>query len=175
MTFFDQYTYKQKNYALLVLVILLIAASYKRVFKITLETLAYKTELEQKIIQAKNASFDLKIVQSEIHYLNKLLGKEDVTIEKVQQGFLNFQDEHSSRIIVYQVDEVLNYQHPDFAINTHRIILKGGFINTLKFIYELEREFDLAKLINVSFDYRKNNSEETESLYTTLLLQNYQR
>lgn len=175
MTFFDQYSYKQKNYALLVLVILLVAASYKRVFKITFESIAYKKELEQKIVQAKSAAVDLKIVQSEINYLNKLLGKEDVTIEKVQQGFLNFQTLNSSRLIVYQVDEVLSYQHPDFTINTHRIVLKGGFIHVLKFIYQLEKEFDLAKLINVSFEFKKYNSEESEALYTTLLLQNYQR
>lgn len=175
MTFFDQYSYKQKNYALMILTVLLVAASYKRAFKTTLETKAYRTELEGKIAYSKNAINEIKIKQLEIAQLNKLLGKENITIEKVQQGFLNFLQRKSTGIIVYQVDEVLNYQHPDFSINTHRITLKGGFLNTLKFIYELEHHFDLAKLINVSFEYKKYNSEENEQLYTTLLMQNYER
>jgi hypothetical protein len=175
MTFFDQYTYKQKNYALMILSVLLIAASYKRAFKTTIETSNYKTELTDKIAYSKHAIQEIRTTQAEIAHLNKLLGKENITIEKVQQGFLNFLQRNSSGIIVYEVDEVLTYQHPDFKINTHRVILKGGFINTLRFINELELNFDLAKLINVSFEYKKYNSEENEELYTTLLLQNYER
>lgn len=175
MTFFEQYSYKQKNYALMILAVLLVAVSYKRAFKQTVETVAYKHELEAKIAQAKNAKYEIGFTKKQISHLNKLLGKENITVEKVQQGFLNFLERKSAGIIVYQVDEVLNFKHPDFSINTHKIILKGNFINTLKFIYQLEHNFDLAKLIEVSFEYKKYNAEESEQLYTTLLLQNYQK
>jgi cellobiose phosphorylase len=175
MTFFEQYSYKQKNYALLLIAVLLVAVSYKRAFKITLETLGYKQELTQKIADAHHAVSSIRTTQRDIAYLNKLLGKENSTIEKVQQGFLDFLEKNSSNVIVYQVDEVLNYKHPDFSVNTHRIILKGGFLPTLRFLYTLEKHFDLAKLVNVSFEFKKYNSEEKEQLYTTLLLQNYER
>ena len=175
MTFFDQYSYKQKNYALVIVSVLLIAASYKRAFKTTIETRAYRKELVDKIETSKHAIVDIRKTQREIAYLNKLLGKEDITIEKVQQGFLNFVQTNSTSISVHQVDEVLTFQHPDFSINTHRIVLKGNFIPTLKFIYELETKFDLAKLVNVNFEFKKYSSEEKEQLYTTLLMQNYER
>lgn len=175
MTFFDSYSYKQKNYALLLVSVLLLAASYKRAFKTTLETLKYQTELENKIAQSTTAVSEIRATQREISQLNKLLGKENVTIEKVQQGFLNFVQQRSHGIIVYQVDEVLTYKHPDFTIHTHRVVLKGGFIPTLQFIYELENRFDLAKLMNATFEYKKYSSNEKEELYTTILLQNYER
>lgn len=175
MTFFDKYTYKQKNYALLILAVLLVAVSYKRAFKITIETLGVKKELTQKIEDAKQVISDIRTTQKDIAYLNKLLGKENVTIEKVQQSFLDFFEKNSNQIVVYQVDEVLVYKHPDFSVNTHRIILKGSFLPTLRFLYQLEKDFDLAKLINVSFEFKKYNSEEKEQLYTTILLQNYER
>jgi hypothetical protein len=175
MTFFDQYSYKQKNYALLILAVLLIAVSYKRSFKVTLETIDAKQELEQKIEKAHFAVRDIRHTQREIAFLNRLLGEENVTIEKVQQSFLVFLEKNSNDIIVYQVDEVLKFKHPDFSINTHRVILKGKFIPTLQFLYQLEKEFDLAKLVSVNFEYKKFNSEEKEQLYTTLLLQNYER
>ena len=117
MTFFEQYSYKQKNYALLLIAVLLVAVSYKRAFKITLETLGYKQELTQKIADAHHAVSSIRTTQRDIAYLNKLLGKENSTIEKVQQGFLDFLEKNSSNVIVYQVDEVLNYKHPDFSVN----------------------------------------------------------
>ncbi len=175
MTFFDKYSYKQKNYALILLGVLLLAVAYKRSFKTTFETLDAKTEIELKINEAKYAASSISQVQKSLKQLNKLIGKENVTVEKVQQGFLNFFARKSSGISVFQIDEVLKYQHPDFTILTHRIVLKGNFIQSLRFIYDLEKEFDLAKLVNVSFEYKKMNSEQPEDLYTVLLLQNYER
>ena len=175
MTFFDKYTYKQKNYALLLLGVLLIAVAYKRSFKTTLETRAYKQEIEEKIRAAKYASQNIKSIQQALLQLNKVIGKENITIEKVQQGFLNFFARRSQHLTVYQIDEVLSYRHPDFTVLTHRVVLRGNFIDALKFIYALEKEFDQAKLLNVSFEYKKMNADQGEDLYTVLLLQNSER
>lgn len=175
MTFFEQYSYKQKNYALLILAVLLIAVSYKRAFKVTIETIDAKQEMGQKIELAKHAVQEIRNTQKDISFLNKLLGKENVTIEKVQQTFLDFLEKKSKNVIVYQMDEVLTFNHPDFTINTHRVILKGKFKPTLMFLYHLEKEYDLAKLVHVDFAYKKFNSDEKDQLFTTILLQNYER
>lgn len=173
MTFFDTYSYKQKNYALLVLIVLLIAAVYKRSISVTIETKAYDRELDEKLEIAGKAFTDIGIKKGEIALLDRMIGKENSSVEKVQQGFLNFFAQRAHKISVYKIDEVLKYQHPDFTINTHQIVLKGGYPDVLDFIYKMEKNFDLARLVNVSFEYKKVNSEEPESLYTTLILQNY--
>lgn len=175
MTFFETYSYKKKNYALLVLVILLLAVVYKRSIKTTLEIQQVRTELSEKLAKSQFVVSDIRNIQSQITGLNRHLGQENNTVEKVQQGFLNFFARKSNGLVVNQIDEVLTYQHPDFSIKTHRIVIKGGFINVLRFIYILEKDFDLARLINVSFDYQKYPNDEREALYTTLLLQNYLR
>ncbi len=175
MTFFEKYTYKQKNYALMILAVLLVAVSYKRAFKTTIETRAYRKEIELNIETAKHASKNIKELQKSLLQLNKLIGKENITVEKVQQGFLNFFARKSAHLSVFQIDEVLTYKHPDFSILSHRIVLKGNFIDALKFIYILEKEFDLAKIVNVGFEYKKASSDEKEDLFTVLLLQNYER
>lgn len=175
MTFFDKYSYKQKNFALIVLAILLIAVSYKRVFKTTLDSVQYSQELQNKIEQSKNADSQIRDKYREIALLNKNIGKENVSVEKVQQGFLNFFADKANGLTVYSIDEVLVYQHPDYKINTHRIVLKGGYLNALKFIYNLEKDFSLGKVLNLTFEYRKASIEEEKDLYTTILLQNYLR
>ena len=51
MTFFDKYSFKQKNIALAVFSVLLIAAAYKKAFSITIETKKYSSELQEKMIR----------------------------------------------------------------------------------------------------------------------------
>ncbi len=173
MTFFDKYSFKQKNYALLILTVLILFVAYKRVFSTTIETLNYRDELEQKIEFASKSDKEIREQQLRLSVLNKYIGEENNSVEKVQQGFLNFFAERSNGLKVIQIDEVLNYKHPDFEINTHRIVLEGDYSNAIRFIYELEREYNLAKLLNVNFTYSKNDSNSSAKLYTTLLIQNY--
>jgi hypothetical protein len=155
--------------------LLLIAVAYKRAFSISVETRDLRNELNDTVEKAKNADQEIKAAYAQIAGLNRYLGKENVTIEKVQQGFLNFFAQHAKGIVVYQIDEVLNFKHPDFEINTHRIVLKGGYLNTLKFLYEMEKDFPLAKMLNVSFEFKKYAADEDPDLYTTILIQNYLR
>ena len=175
MTFFDKYTYKQKNYALLVIGVLLAAVAYKRGFGPTLEIKKYRTELEQKLVMAASADDQIRTKQIEIAQLNRLLGEEGNTIEKVQQEFLNFFAKNANSVSVHEINEVLHFQHPDFSINTHRVVLKGNYTNTLKFLYEVEKKFTLAKILNVSFEFTKHDADDDKALYTTILIQNYLR
>lgn len=173
MTLFEKYSYKQKNFALLVLAVLLFAAAYKRSFKTTLDTRAYITELDAKLLAGKQSQQELKRCQLEVHSLNKLLGKENVSIEKTQQAFLNFFAAKSTAISVQQIDEVYSFEHPDFKINTFKIDLKSDFISVLKFIYLMELHFDDARLVHVHSELVSNPETQKNDLITTLLLQNY--
>lgn len=174
MTFFDKYTYKQKFLALCVICLLLLAATYKRVFKTTLDLQTYIQELQFKKEGLINLASDIRLERNQIFKLNKLLGKQNVTIDKVQKDFLTFFEAQSADLLVYQMDEVIRFEHPDFIIHTHRIVLRGGFLPMLKFIDKLEKEFDLARLTTISIEKVKIDQEEKEYLYTTLLLQNYE-
>jgi hypothetical protein len=173
MTLFDKYSYKQKNFALIILAVLLLAASYKRSFKTTIETLQYKSELKQKKEEALMSSMHVRQLHQEISIINKMLGKENVPIEKVQQGFLNFFARNSKHQSVQQIDEVYTFKHPDFSINTYRIDLKGDFLHALKFIHAMEWNFEEARLIHIHYKLKKDLQSGSQDVYTTLLLQNY--
>lgn len=173
MTFFEKYSFKQKNYALALFSILLIAVSYKKAFNVSIETRIVRDELRLKLEKAATANSEIKIKQIELAQLNRYLGEENNTVEKVQQGFLNFFARNAEGLAVYEIQGVLNYKHPDFEINTHRIILKGGFLESLSFIYKLEKNFSLGKILNVKYEHKRYSYEDTKNLYTILLIQNY--
>jgi len=175
MTFFDKYSYRQKNFALIVLSVLLIAATYKRAFSVSIASRDYQAELEERLEKANNADTEIKLLQGEIVGLNRFLGEENNSIEKVQQNFLNFFAKNAKGVSVHQIDEVLNFKHPDFEINTHRIVIKGNYTQILQFMYEVEKKFRLAKIVSVQFEYKRFPTEESKHLYATIYLQNYLR
>ena len=158
-----------------ILAVLLIAVAYKRAFSVSIETAVYRDELHEKLDKAASADQDIRSKQIEISRLNRYLGEENSTVERVQQGFLNFFAQKADGLLVHQIDEVLNFKHPDFEINTHRIVLRGDYLSTLKFIYALEKEFTLAKVLNLKFEFKRYSMEEEKHLYATLLIQNYLR
>jgi hypothetical protein len=175
MTLFDKYSYKQKNLALLVIGVLLAAVAYKRSFSTTLETRAYISELELRQQQAVSSQQSIRQLQLEIATVNRLLGKENVSIEQVQQGFLNFFARTGSDLSVRQIEEVYTFDHPDFSINTFRIDLQGDYLAQLRFINSLEKNFDEARLIYTHFETQKDLASGKKHLVSTLLLQNYVR
>lgn len=173
MTLFDKYSYKQKNFALLALTVLLFAVAWKRSFSTTVETRAYISELELKKAEAETSQTAISNLQLEISTINRLLGKENVSIEQVQQGFLNFFARKSRSLSVQQIEEVYTFDHPDFSINTFRIDIQGDYLPQLRFINALEREFEDARLIHTHFETRKDLVTGKNDLVATLLLQNY--
>ena len=53
MTFFDTYSFRQKNIALAILSVLLVAVSYKKAFSVSIETKEYRDELLVKLERAE--------------------------------------------------------------------------------------------------------------------------
>jgi hypothetical protein len=173
MTLFEKYSFRQKNVALLILGGLLAIVSYKRSFSTTIETRKFLSELEIKKSAAMQSYGNIQVLQKEIIQINRLLGKENVSIEEVQQSFLNFFAMRSSGLVVHQIEEVYSFDHPDFRINTFRIDLKGDFLSLLKFLHNLETRFNDARLIHSAYEVKKNEETGKLELISTLLLQNY--
>jgi hypothetical protein len=175
MTFFDKYSYKTKNYALIVLAVLLLAVIWKRSINTTIDLTAVKSDLINKLDIASTADKQIKRAYKEISILNSYIGKENSSVDDVQQAFLQFFNTESNGLQIEQMDEVLNFKHPDFQINTHRIVVSGPYIETTKFIYNFEKEFKMAKLLSVQFESERNKMTNKTTLKTTLLIQNYVR
>lgn len=178
MTFFDKYSFKQKNYALIVISVLLIAVTYKRAISLTIEKSEYADDLTSKLLKAETAFDALRNRQIVLSNLNRHLGEENNSVEQVQQDFLNFFARNSKGLKVVQIDDVLNYKHPDFEINTHKIVLQGRYLSSVQFVYQLEQFFNAAKILNVSYELaisKDQEDQETQELKTTLLIQNFLR
>lgn len=175
MTLFQKYTYRQKKLALVVIFVLLAAAAYKRSFSITLQQLALNSELQIKRAEAETSIDRLKTKQNELKLINQIVGQENVPNERVQQKFLSFFDEKSNNLSVERMEEVYTFDHPDYTINTNLITIKGDYLNTVKFIYNLEKNFTFARIVSSNLQLKTNRTLQKSELHTTILLQNFSK
>lgn len=132
-----------------------------------------REELTEKKVEAQNSSETLKTKQKELLRINNLIGEENVPNDKVQHGFLTFVDSSKTSLVVEQVEEVYRFDHPDFIINTNEITLKGDYLSMVKFLYNFEKNFDLARLVSAQIYIKKNREKKINELFLKVLVQNF--
>jgi vacuolar-type H+-ATPase catalytic subunit A/Vma1 len=173
MTLFTKYSFRQKKLALVVVFVLLSAAAYKRSFSITLQQLDLNYELQIKRSEAETSVERLKTKQNELKLINQIVGQENVPNDKVQQKFLSFFEDNSQYLSVERMEEVYTFDHPDYTINTNLITFKGDYLSTIKFIYNLEKQFPFARIVSANLQLKTNRVSQKSELHTTILLQNF--
>ncbi len=174
---FDRFTYKQRNYGLLALFIIMMMVSYKRSFSLTLAAQAEIQKQEAQKIAATHAQSDLEALQIQLVQLNKNIGKADLDPEKVQQEILRtialFSDEHE--VLLEQLKSTHNFETVDFNIFTNIVAVKGTFNGILELSYYIENKFDYARLVNISIYKKMNPITKKTNLYGELLFQHYRQ
>jgi len=172
---FDKITYKQKNYGLLIVFLLLAMVSYKRSFLLSINI---SREIKQQEIQKRGihkSNDRLNILTSEIRRINGSLGKTDQTSDRVRQELLkeisSLQSQLSIRI------EFINNPHLftsiDYKILTHEVLLEGDYRGLITAINNLENQFVHARIINAKIFKTKTHGEIKSKVYAKLLFQHY--
>jgi len=174
---FDRFTYKQKNYGLLVLFVLMIMVSYKRSFSLTLSALSEIERLETQKREVVHAQSDLESLQIQLIQLNRNIGKADLDPDKVQQEILRtiawYSEEHE--VMLEQLEATHNFETVDFNIFSNLVSVKGTFNGILELAYYVENSFDYARLVNVSIYKKQNPITKKTNLYGKLLFQHYRQ
>jgi len=172
---FDKYSFHIKNRALLVVFILLAVMFYKRSLILTLMA---KDEIKQQEINLANINHldsDMAVLSKTVNTLDQTIGKSNLKPDKIQQEILNSIANLSTKyhVNLEEFEETHEYKTVDFSILSSEIILEGRFNNLVQAIYELELDFEYARLINVEFYKKKILSTKKTKLYAKILFQHY--
>ena len=174
---FDRFTYRQKNYALLVMFILLCLVSYKRSFSLTLNAQAEIDEQESQLSKTEHVQSDIESLRIQIAQLNRNIGKSDIPPEKVSQEILAeisaFSNSNSVELV--QLEQTHSFQTVDFDIFSNQILVEGNYNGILSLAYHMENKFEYARLTNVELFAEKNHNSKTKKLYGKLLFQHYRQ
>ncbi|MBI3133506.1 MAG: hypothetical protein HYZ14_02415 [Bacteroidetes bacterium] len=174
---FDKLTYKQKNYGLLVLFVVMLMVSYKRSFVLTLNALDELTSQESQKLAATSAQQSIEMLQISIAQLNQNIGRSDLEPDKVNQEILStisaFSMNHA--VSLQRLESTHVFQTVDFTIFSNLISVEGNFNGILSLIYYMENEFQYARLTNVNLYTQTDLTTKKTKLYAKLLFQHYRQ
>jgi len=172
---FDKYTFKQKNKVLLLIFILLALASYKRSFVLSLLAKEEIKLQDDNLSKVNSSESNLQQLVYSISILDKTIGKSNLKPDKIQQEILNSLAILSNKynVNLESIDETHIHKNVDFSILSNEVILEGRFNNLTQLIYDLELNFEFARLINVEFYKKKISSTKKTKLYAKILFQHY--
>jgi hypothetical protein len=165
------WTYKNKNKALLLLVVFLVLVAYQLSFKKTIKLIQLSYIQEQQLLlkqespeKIKQMKAQLLMLDGHISYANK---QEDLLaiITEIGQRFkLNISD----------IPKQLVQQKGEYLLLIDKITIEGSFSNTLKLIEELE-EKQQGRIASLFFKKVKNKKTKRIQLLTTICIQNIKK
>jgi hypothetical protein len=169
---FEKYTYKQKCQALIVVFFMLCATTYKRSFSALIQVISEYKASSEKALDFKKKTSNTASLMKEIEYLNKTLGKEGNTKEKVQQEIISFISQYPE-VSINDMQPLHIYENTDYKIITNQLDATGNSNSLLAMSYELEKKFDFSRIVGLKFYTTKKNNK-SEALHLKIIFQNYE-
>jgi len=170
---FENYSYKQKFFALMLVFFMLSVTAYKRSFHALFDVMAEYRVLSKKADDINKKSKNTGTLKNDVEYLNKIIGKEGVTKDMVQQGIISFATTNSSAISINDLKPIHDFPEEDFHIITNQLDVTGNTNQLLELAYNFEKKFDYSRMVSQSFYTTKKNNK-SEVLHLKMIFQNYE-
>lgn len=170
---FEQFSYKKKFVFLMVIFGMLLVASYKRSFNVLIASVKENNKLTEQDISFKKKTKNMNQLVNEIAYLDKVIGKENVTREQIQQDIVSFIALKQPQISITDLQPIHIFQNNDHLIITNIIEVSGSLNQLLQLGYSFEKELNISRVVAMSFVKRKNQQKK-EDLYLKIIFQNYE-
>jgi hypothetical protein len=169
---FEQYTYKTKIKALVVVFCMLSFAAYKRSFSTLIDVVKENNELNKKVTTTDNQK-NIKEISAEIAYLDKMIGKETNDKEKIQQDIISFVADNGKRVSIFELKSIHEFSDENHKIYTNQLDVTGNANDLLALSYAFEKYIDYSRLISLDFyTVKKNNNPD--ALHLKMIFQNYE-
>jgi len=169
---FDNYSYKKKCIALVLIFIMLSVTAYKRSFKNLFDTIQEHEKLVQKSKEYGIKSKNVGGLMKEIAILDNMLGKEGISKEEVQQGIVSFVGLRHQDVSIHDLQPIHSFVDGNFKIITNQLDITGSVNQLLETSYDFEKNFKLSRVVSMSFYTLKNNKSEV--LHLKIFFQNYE-
>lgn len=170
---FKQYSYKIKFKALVALFFLLGLTSYKRSFSSLLASFAENRALSKKVNAVTDNTGNIKQLDMEIVSIDKVIGKEGINKEMIQQDIIDFATRKGSGVSIFNMESIHEFSEEDYKVYTNQLDVTGSLNELLLLSYKFERDFAQSRLVSLNYyTIKKNNTEPV--LHLKMLFQNYE-
>lgn len=169
---FENYSYKQKFYALIIVFLMLSITAYKRSFHTLFEVVSEYRMLSKKADDINKKAKNNGTLKNDVEYLNRIIGKEGVTKEMVQQGIIGFASA-APGVSINDLKPIHDYPETDYRIITNQLDVTGNANQLLELAYNFEKKFDYSRMVSQNFYITKKNNK-SEVLHLKMIFQNYE-
>ncbi|OXA99542.1 hypothetical protein [Flavobacterium pectinovorum] len=170
---FENYSYKKKFMVLLLVFVMLLITAYKRSFHNLFQVIhEYKT-LSEKTNDINKKANNTEKLTKEINYLDRVIGKEGITKEMVQQGIISFASTEDPKISINDLQSSHVFSDENYRIISNQLDVTGNCNQLLALGYGFEKKFDYSRIVSMNFyTTKKNNTSEV--LHLKMIFQNYE-
>lgn len=169
---FEQYTYKHKTFALIILFVVLSITAYKRSFSNLITVYKENKNLIQLSEEINSKSKNLEKLSKEITKYDNYLGNQNVTSEEAQQEIINFATLHKG-VSINSMQSIHSFEGENYKAYTNQLDVTGEVNDLLVLAYDFETNFNLSRVINIQF-YKSKKSNSAEQLHLKIVFQNYE-
>lgn len=170
---FNQYTYKQKFTALIVVFFMLSIAAYKRSFSQLIQTYSQYNQLNEKVNDFNSKSNQLESLSRDVALMNKVIGKGVETKETVQQEIMRFVSENHPKVSISDLQPIHSFQDENYIIVTNQLDATGNANQLLNLAYDFEKQFSLSRIVSMKYYTTKKNNK-ADILHLKLIFHNYE-
>jgi hypothetical protein len=167
-------TNKKKFYFLLGGSFLFILISYKLAVSKTIDAFHQKKDLTEKILMADNAPQEIAGLKIRVEELNNILGAKSGHTNDFHIQILNVSSTYSQKnnIVIKNYPEEHVFQENDYILRTNILTVEGRFLGLLRFLYFMERQNEIGKIVSSNFYMEKEKYSRKKNLFLKLYIQN---
>ncbi|MCK8482226.1 hypothetical protein [Psychroserpens algicola] len=169
------FTYKQKFFGIVLGFIILLLASYKKTYKHVFEAKAQISLVNDKLQNVDNSYNEIFILKNEISSLDNIIGGHSKNPEQVQQMILDFVSNSEYDVDISSIDDTHLFSDNEFRIYTNTIEIEGTYFDLMTLFYDIEKEFNMSKIVSAKLFSIKNYRTNSKRLYLKLIFQNYEK
>lgn len=170
---FNQYSYRFKFKFLIFFFVILSIAAYRRSFGNLITLFNEHRELNAKKEKISSQKPNVNTLKNQIASLDKLIGKEGVEKEKIQQEIIDFLVTNGSEISIYDLQPIHELIQEDYKIYTFQLDLIGNYNRLLSLTNNFEKQFEFSKIVSLKF-YKDKKNNKADVLHLKLIFQNYE-
>ncbi|MCD0464714.1 hypothetical protein [Flavobacterium sp. ENC] len=170
---FEKYSYKKKFTALVLIFVMLLITAYKRSFHTLFQVINEYRTLAEKTNQINKKANNTEGLTKEINYLDRVIGKEGITKEMVQQGIISFASTENPKVSINDLQPTHVFSDENYRIISNQLDVTGNCNQLLALGYDFEKKFDFSRMVSMNF-YTVKKSNTSEVLHLKMIFQNYE-
>lgn len=170
---FENYSYKKKFTALLIVFLMLSITAYKRSFSTLFKVIGEYKTLAIKADAINNKANNSDQLIRENAYLDNIIGKEGITKEMAQQEIIGFAAQKNPQVSINDLQPIHIFSDENYNIITNQLDVTGNSNQLLQLGYDFEKEFSFSRIVSMNFYTIKKNGKP-ELLHLKMIFQNYE-